>query len=226
MKTVIQEHQNKPSQLTVSYLDEQSSHAVTTELPGSTKLCLIVSWLIHVDLNPIDPYGNMRYVCACVLQYGDTRTRLGSALRTVPTVQLRLSLRYVAHTFVIVGSFSHLNGLKVNRLLLTIILPSVRPIIISQNERPLTFLLTSRRGSWSVQTFHSRPVQQRFHGSRQLVFLREHDSHGCSFITPGEITQSFTHQVPFSVSFGVLFRRQRNTLNMRWSRCMLSQIQN
>lgn len=52
-----------------------------------------------------------------------------------------------------VGLFvSYLNGLNVTRHLLTIIRPSMQPVITSQNERPRTSLLPSRRGSWREPT--------------------------------------------------------------------------
>lgn len=56
---------------------------------------------------------------------------------------------------------SYLNGLNVTRHLLTIILPSVqRPVIIFQNVRPLTSLLTSRPEAGSDQTSYLRPMQR------------------------------------------------------------------
>lgn len=50
---------------------------------------------------------------------------------------------------------SHLNGLNVTRHLLTIILASVLPAIIFQNQRVLTSLLTSRPGTWGDRPFLS-----------------------------------------------------------------------
>lgn len=56
---------------------------------------------------------------------------------------------------------SYLKGLNVNRLLLAIVFASAPPIIIFQNERPLTSLLTCHHGTSGDQTFSPRPIQKR-----------------------------------------------------------------
>lgn len=71
---------------------------------------------------------------------------------------------------------SYLKGLNVNRLLLAIVLPSAPPIIIFQNQRPLTSLLTSHHGTSGGQTFSPRPIQQRYTAPCYWVIWHWHAS--------------------------------------------------
>lgn len=101
---------------------------------------------------------------------------------------------------------SYLKGLNVNRLLLAIVLPSAPPIIIFQNQRPMTSLLTSHHGTSGGQTFSPRPI----HGAVQLGYLAR------TCIPQRKRDQllfrvsSFTSQ---KTSFSVLFHRQTKTEN-------------
>lgn len=80
---------------------------------------------------------------------------------------------------------SYLKGLNVNRLLLAIVFASAPPIIIFQNERPLTSFLHGTSGD---QTFSPRPIQKRYTAvftrviSHGHVFRRKNESNfysGC-----------------------------------------------
>lgn len=102
-------------------------------------------------------------------------------LKSVPrTVRLQLFVSY-------------LKGLNVNRLLLAIVLPSAPPVIIFQNQRPLTSLLTSHQGTSGGRTFSPRPVQQRCTAASSRVI-----SHG--EMNPGEkMRPTFIQDVQFDV---------------------------
>lgn len=81
---------------------------------------------------------------------------------------------------------SYLNGLNVTRHLLTIILPSVQPLIIFQNARALTSSLTSRPASSRDHTFfavlsHRRSPSRLFETEGGLLHLHGRNAYKVQF---------------------------------------------
>lgn len=130
----------------------------------------------------------------------------------------------------VVGSgVSYLNGLNVTRLLLTIILPSVPPLIILQKEPRLTSSLISQPGSWRRQTFYPCPIQQRSTAAPNSLISpptrRPGEVRAASLSPRRKWDKVLFSKSPLSraeMLVQALLRRQANILNKRWSRDRLS----
>lgn len=125
---------------------------------------------IHVDLNCMHLFR----VCACLHKpFACCFTTRGDHKRNKIEIFWKNTCTVCFHLF----SFSsYLKGLNVNRLLLAIVLPSAPPVIIFQNERPLTSLLISHQGTSGGQTFSPRPIQQRYTAAFTRVISHGHVS--------------------------------------------------
>lgn len=130
----------------------------------------------------------------------------------------------------VVGScVSYLKGLNVTRLLLTIILPSVPPLIILRKEPRLTSSLISQPGSWRRQTFYPCPIRQRSGAALNSLISppsrRQGEVRGAS-LSPrqkrGKVLFSKSPLTRAEMLAQALLRRQANILNKRWSRDRLS----